>query len=388
MAIPLSYNLRNLIERKTTTVMTALGIGLSVAVMLGILGMLAGLNSMFQATGHPLHLLLLRKGSNAEVTSIITPENLQVVRGKEGILAAQGEPMISHELVTVVNLAIKGRTGTTNVNVRGMPQVGVRMRSESVKLSSGRWFAAGQRELTVGRAAAQTYAQLGSGAQVQIGRAHYTVVGVFDGGQTAFNSEIWGDGNQLGADAGRAGSLSSILIRAADAAAAAGLIRSIAADQRLIVEAMPEIEYYLRQMQSGLLLQYLGIFVAIVMAVGSSFAAMNTMYAAVARRGREIGVLRVLGFSRPSILASFMIESTLLSLVGGALACLATLPFNGFTNRLANQVTFSQVLFEFQVTPAMLAVGMGFAALMGLLGGLLPARLAAGKDPLTALREL
>ena len=390
MAIPLSYNFRNLVERRTTTIMTALGIALTVAVMLGILGMLAGLRASFQATGHPLHLLVLRKGSTAELTSVVTQENLQVIRSKEGVQVENGEPMISQELVTVVNLKIRNSAeeAQANVNVRGLPQAGVHMRAETVKLSSGRWFAAGQRELTVGRGVAQTYEGIDIGKQIQIGRGYWTIVGVFDGGQTAFNGEIWTDGNQLANDVGRPNALSSALLRAADPAAARTLAAAIANDQRLSHEAVPELDYYLRQTESGRPLQYLGIFVAVVMAIGSSFAAMNTMYAAVVRRSREIGVLRVLGFSRPSILLSFMIESFLLSVLGGVVACLITLPFNGVSSRIGNQVTFSQTLFQFRVTPAMLAVGLTFAAIMGLFGGLLPARTAARKDVVNALRDL
>ena len=387
MALPLSYNFRNLLVRKTTTLMTALGIGLTVAVMLGILGLLSGLERSFQATGHPRHLLVLRKGSTAELNSAVSREQFQVLRAKEGIEVENGEPLISHELVTVVSLGLQGQAGETNVTVRGLGSMGVRLRAETVRLIEGRWFAPGQRELTVGRGVVATNG-VAVGRQVQIGRAYWTVVGVFDGGQTAFHGEIWGDGNQLGADAGRTATLSSVLLRAADPVAARTLIDKIANDQQLRHDATPELDYYLRQTESGRPLQVLGVFVAFVMAVGSMFAAMNTMYAAVARRTREIGVLRVLGFSRSSILVSFVVESMLLALAGGALACLAALPFHGLTNRIGNTVTFSQSLFQFRVTPQMIGVAMVFALVMGLLGGLWPARAAARKDPLTALRDL
>ena len=389
MAIPLSYNFRNLLERKTTTMMTALGIGLTVAVMLGILGMLAGLRSSFQATGHPLQLVVLRKGSTAELSSQVSREHFQVLRSKQGIRNDGGEPMISHEAVTVANLRLKGGGGNgANVNVRGMSPMGVRLREETVNLQSGRWFTPGQRELAVGRGVADTYEDAALGSQLQLGRTWWTVVGVFEGGQTAFNGEIWCDGNLLGSDAGRTSVLSSALLRASDPAAASALIHAVSGDQRLNHEATPELEYYLRQTESGRPLQILGVFVAIVMAVGSSFAAMNTMYAAVARRTREIGVLRVLGFSGPSILTSFVIESMLLALLGGVLACLLTLPFNGLAGRMGNSVTFSSSLFQFRVTPEMIAAGLAFALIMGLLGGLLPARAASRKTVLNALRDL
>lgn len=388
MAVPLSYNLRNLLVRKTTTVMTALGIALTVAVMLGIFGMLAGIEQSFQSTGHPLNLLVMRRGAGAELSSMVTPEAFQVMRGKSGIQSDGGQLLASHEMVSVLYLRMRGSGEGANVNLRGLGAAGIRLRGDAVRLAQGRWFEPGRPEVVVGRGAAHTYENCQIGGQIEVDRGSLTVVGVFDGGQTAFNGEIWGDANQLASDTGRAGSLNSALFRAADAAALGTLARQIAEDQRLTHDALPEREYYERQTASGQQLRYLGVFVAIVMAVGSVFAAMNTMYAAVARRGREIGVLRVLGFSRASILLSFVIESLLLALVGGGLACLAVLPLNGLSNRIGNQMTFSQSLFEFRVTPEMLAGGLAFAAIMGVAGGLLPARMAARRDPLAALREL
>lgn len=387
MALPLSYNLRNLLVRKTTTLMTALGIALTVAVLLAIQGMLAGLRASFQATGHPLHLLVLRKGSNAELNSVVTREQFQVLRGKEGIRTENGEQMISHEVVTVAALPLRGQ-GESNVTVRGLSLMGVRMRAEAVKLAEGRWFQPGQRELAVGLGVTRANRDAGLGQYIQIGSTQWTVVGIFDGGQTAYQGEIWGDANQLGADADRAQALSSVLIRAPDRDAARRLAARIQTDQRLVHEAIPEADYYLKQAAEGRLLQALGTFVAVVMAIGSIFAAMNTMYAAVARRSREIGVLRVLGFSRASILFSFVLESVLLALAGGAMACLLILPFHGLSNRLGNMTTFSMSVFQFRVTPSMIAAGLGFAALMGVVGGLWPARMAARKDPLAALRDL
>ena len=387
MALPLTYNLRNLLVRKTTTLMTALGIALTVAVLLAIQGMLAGLRASFQATGHPLHLLVLRKGSNAELNSVVTREQFQVLRGKEGIRTENGEQMISHEVVTVAALPLRGQ-GESNVTVRGLSLMGVRMRAEAVKLAEGRWFQPGQRELAVGLGVTRANRDAGLGQYIQIGSTQWTVVGIFDGGQTAYQGEIWGDANQLGADADRAQALSSVLIRAPDRDAARRLAARIQTDQRLVHEAIPEADYYLKQAAEGRLLQALGTFVAVVMAIGSIFAAMNTMYAAVARRSREIGVLRVLGFSRASILFSFVLESVLLALAGGAMACLLILPFHGLSNRLGNMTTFSMSVFQFRVTPSMIAAGLGFAALMGVVGGLWPARMAARKDPLAALRDL
>jgi putative ABC transport system permease protein len=211
---------------------------------------------------------------------------------------------------------------------------------------------------------------------------------VMDGGQSSVNSEIFGDLNQISSDFNRADGLSSILLRATDAATVPALVNSLNDDRRLGVLAQTEKSYYDAQTSSGALLQYLGIFIAIVMAVGSSFAAMNTMYAAVARRATEIGTLRVLGFSKGSILLSFLLESLLLSILGGLIGCLLVLPLNNITTGIGSFVTFSEIDFNFRVGPEIMLVGIIFALVMGAAGGLFPARMAARKEILVALREI
>jgi len=201
------------------------------------------------------------------------------------------------------------------------------------------------------------------------------------------NSEIIGDRNQISSDFNRPDGLSSILLQATDEAAVPALINSLNDDRRLGVDAQTEKSYYDAQTNSAAPLQYLGLFIAIIMAVGSSFAAMNTMYAAVARRAREIGTLRVLGFARGSIMMSFLLESLLLALVGGLLGCVLVLPLNNITTGVGNFVTFSEIAFNFSVSPYIMGIGIAFALVMGALGGLLPARMAANKEILTALRE-
>jgi putative ABC transport system permease protein len=209
-----------------------------------------------------------------------------------------------------------------------------------------------------------------------------------DAGQSAVNSEIFGDLNQISSDFNRPESLSSVLLRAADSSTVQPLINSLNDDRRLGVDAQTEKSYYEAQTSSGAPLQFLGIFISIIMAVGSSFAAMNTMYAAVSRRAREIGTLRVLGFSRGSILFCFFLESLLLSIVGGLVGCVLVLPLNNITTGIGSFVTFSEIAFNFHVSLAIMLTGLIFALLMGALGGLLPARMAARKEILTALREI
>ncbi len=388
MAIPIYYNLRNLRVRKTTTLMTALGIALTVSVLLGISALVSGLRSALEVTGHPLDLIVMRQGANAELVSVVPDDKFQVVKYMEGVAQLDGEPMVSHEVLSVVSLAMRGDPSqTANVNIRGLSPMGIKMR-EGVRLQSGRWYEEGKREVVVGRGLHALRENTSIGDKIEFGRGAWEVVGVFDAGKSAFNSEVWGPGNLVTSDLGRGSTRSSILVRAQDEVAAQALINKMSGDQRLLLEAEPEREYYAEQMSSAAPVQALGIFVSAIMAIGSSFAAMNTMYTAVARRAREVGVLRVLGFSRGSILLSFLIESLLLSLVGGLIGVLLVLPLNGLQGRIGNFVTFSETTFEFAVTPAIMAAGIAFAALMGVLGGILPARLAARQNILTSLRDL
>jgi putative ABC transport system permease protein len=386
MAIPLAYNLRNLVVRKTTTVMTALGIALTVAVLLSVLALVSGLRTAFRSSGSPRQILVMRKGANAELSSGVTREMFQDLKSMDGIARLNNEPMASLEIVTVINLPSVDKPEGMNVTVRGLLPLGVKMRDE-LKLQDGRWFNPGQREVVVGKSIAKRYPDARMGKKLRFGRGEWEVVGVMDGGQSAVNSEIFGDLNQISSDFNRLDGLSSILIRATDTAAVPALINSLNDDRRLNVVAITEKAYYESQTNTAAPLQYLGIFISIIMAVGSSFAGMNTMYAAVARRAREIGTLRVLGFSRGGILFSFFLESLLLSIFGGLIGCLLVLPLNNVTTGVGSFVTFSEIAFNFRVTPEIMLTGILFALFMGAVGGLFPARMAAKKEILTALRE-
>jgi putative ABC transport system permease protein len=387
MAIPVTYNLRNLVVRKTTTLMTALGIALTVAVLLAMMALLTGLRATLSSSGDPLQIIVMRKGSETELVSNFTREQFQDLKFKAGIARGQnGDPLASLEIVTVINLASVEHPEGSNVTVRGLLPIGLEMRP-GLKLSSGRWFNAGKRELVVGKSIAQRYPGAALGKRITFSRGDWEVVGVMDAGQSAQNSEIFGDLNQVSADLDRTEVPSSALVRAPDAVTAAALLKSINDDQRLNMNAVSEKEYYALQTQSAAPIEYLGIFVCIVMAIGSSFAAMNTMYAAVARRSREIGTLRVLGFSRGSILVSFFIESVLLAGLGGVLGCLLVFPLNGVTTGIGS-TTFSELAFSFRVTPQIMLAGIVFASLLGAFGGLFPASSAARKEILVALREV
>jgi putative ABC transport system permease protein len=387
MAIPISYNIRNLIVRKATTLMTAAGIAMTVAVLLAIMGLVSGLKTAFEGTGDPQRVLVMRKGGNAELTSLLTQQQFQIVKSFPGIaVGSDGQPLASLEVVTIVNLPTVAHPEGENVTLRGLSMRGVQMRK--LKLAAGRWFQPGQREIVVGKSIADRYPTAQIGKQLRFGKGLWTVVGIMDAGTSAVNSEIFGDGNQVASDFNRADTYSSALLRATDEVTAAALPKSLESDRRLNLTVMSEKAYYDLQTVSSKPIQFLGIFVCIIMAVGSCFAAMNTMYAAVARRATEVGTLRVLGFSRGSILLSFLMESLLLSLIGGVIACIVVLPLNNVTTGLGNFITFSETSFNFRIGPDIMAIGIVFAVILGAVGGLLPARQAAKKEILTALREV
>ena len=388
MAVPLAYNLRNLRERKTQTLMTALGLALTVAVLLSVMALIGGLRETFRASGDPLNVLVLRKGATTELASNFDRSVFNDLKFKPGIAHDQaGQPVASLELVTVINLESLEHPDGMNVNFRGITPVGVRMR-KGLAIERGRWFRPGFREVVVGSSVAMRYPQVGLGGKVHLGRGDWEVVGIMRAGESSINSEIYCDLNQVAADENRSEILSSALLQASDPVGRAALIRDLTDDQRLNVDAIGETEYYQQQTRSAAPVQFVGLFVAALMAIGSSFAAMNTMYAAVSHRSREIGTLRVLGFSRGEILLSFLFESLVLASLGGVLGCLLVLPLNNFSSGIGSFTTFSETTFQFRVTPAILGTGMLFAGFMGALGGFFPASNAARKEILVALRSV
>jgi putative ABC transport system permease protein len=389
MAIPISYNIRNLRLRKGLTVMTALGIALTVTTAVFIMALLAGLNRAFVSTGDPLNVLVLRKGSQAELSGGFDASLFPTLKTLPGVAKdSHGEPMASGEWVVAIVLPRKDGTGEVNVVVRGMMQDGLEMRElgNRVKLVGGRWFTPGQREVVVSESIHKRFAHANVGDTMQFGKGPWTVVGIFDAGGSAYESEVWGDVNQMASDFDRQGGFSSAYLRATDPVAADALKHRVTDDQRLRLEGALETEYYAKQTSSGAPIKFVGILVAIIMAIGSSFAAMNTMYAAVAYRGREIATLRVIGFSRPAILTSFVLESLMLSLLGALIGIVLMLPFNGMTTGTSNQVTFSEVVFSLRMTPTVIVAAIIFGMVMGLFGGMAPAWHAARQNILNALR--
>jgi putative ABC transport system permease protein len=389
MPIPLSYNLRNLAVRKTTTAMTALGIALTVAVLCAVLSLVEGLRVALTASGNEMNLLLIRKGGSTELSSVVPRSDfLEVILNRPGIARdAADQPLASLELVSIVNLPSTEAPDGMNLNVRGLSPAGLAIREET-RLVRGRWFQEGRREVVVGSAVVSRYPAAQIGNKIHFGRGDWEITGVFDSAYPARNSEIWGDLYQVRSDLNRYDACSSVLLRAADPIALRALASEFLVEQRLQLDVMTEPEYFAKQTSSGDVIRYLGTFVAIIMAVGSCFAAMNTMYAAVARRSREIGTLRVLGFSKASILSSFILESVLLSLLGGVLGVLLVLPLNGLTTGVGSMSTFAETSFALRITPKVVFSGMTFALLMGVLGGFLPAFTAARKQILDALKQI
>jgi putative ABC transport system permease protein len=298
---------------------------------------------------------------------------------------SKGEPIASGEWVVVAVLPRNNRTGDVNVSVRGIMQEGLTLRPKA-KLVEGRWFTPGQREVVVGTSIHDRFSGTQLGDTLDFAKGQWKVVGVFNSGGTAYDSEIWGDLNQIAADFDRVGGLGSAYLRATDAVAADALKNRVSDDQRLKLEGHLETEYYEKQTSSGGAIKYIGFVVAIIMAIGSSFAAMNTMYAAVAYRSREIATLRVIGFSRPSILTSFVLEALLLSLLGALVGIALMVPFNGMSTGVGNQVTFSETVFSLQMTWKVVIYAIAFGLVMGLIGGFAPAWQAARQEILAALR--
>ncbi len=394
MAIPISYNIRNLRLRKGLTIMTALGIALTVTTAIFLMALVAGLNKAFVSSGNPLNVLVLRKGSEAELSGGFDASLYPTLKTLPGIAKdSHGEPMTSGEWVVVIILPRKDGTGEVNVTVRGMMPDGLEMRQlpgpgkyPGVKLVSGEWFHTGQREVVVSKSIQSRFAHANIGDTMEFGKGSWKVVGVFDAGGSAYESEVWGDVNQMASDFDRQGGFASAYLRATDPISAEALKNRVSDDQRLKLEGMLETDYYAKQTSSGAPIKVIGIVVGFIMAIGSIFAAMNTMYAAVAYRGREIATLRVIGFSRPSILTSFVLESLLLALLGAGVGILLMLPFNGMQTGTSNAVTFSEVVFALQITPQVAGFAILFAVIMGFVGGLAPAWHAARQNILSALR--
>lgn len=388
MAIPISYNIRNMILRRGLTIMTALGIGLTVTTAVFLMMLLAGLKKAFVSSGDPLNVLVVRKGSSSELVGGFGKDKLPILKTLPGIaLDSHGQPMVSGEWVVLVALPRKNGSGNVNVTLRGMEQDGIELRAKHARLLDGRWFQPGQAEVVVSKSVQGRYSHTNVGDIIDFGKGPWKVVGTFDGGGSAYDSEIWTDVNQVANQFNRQNAIGNVYLRATDPLAADALKHRVSDDQQLQLEGALETEYWDKQTSSGGGIKAMGWIVGFTMAIGSIFAAANTMYAAVAYRSREIATLRVIGFRRGSILTSFVFESVLLALLGAIVGIVLMLPFNGMSTSTSNQATFSEVVFTMQLTLPVIGWAVVFAVVMGLIGGVAPAYGAARRDILAALRD-
>lgn len=389
MAIPLGYTLHSLRARWMSTIVAVLGIAGTVGVFVAMLALARGFEATLVASGSPQNALIRRAGATSEMDSLVQLEQVRVVEDAPGVARGSHGPLASREVVVIAALPLK-RTGTdANVQVRGVSAKVLSVR-DSVRVIAGRFFQPGLNELVVGKNVAASYAGFELGSATRFGGAAWTVVGVFDARNSAFDSEVWCDGSVLNQVYQRPRNLfQSVTVRLGSPAALASLKDALLADPRLTVQVDREIEYYAKQSkQLTTLILVLGTMVAAVMGVGAIFGALNTMYSAVAERSREIATLRALGFGVGSVVAAFVVEALCLALVGGLLGCAAVLPLNGLTTGTMNWQTFSHLAFAFSVTPSLLLAGLGFALVMGLIGGVPPALRAARQPVAAALREL
>jgi putative ABC transport system permease protein len=387
MALPLKYNVRNVLIRWRATLATILGIALVVAVYILVLSLAAGLEKSRSNTGDPRNVMIVRKGSTAESSSIVTREQYKLIQyWSEIVRDAEGQPLVTADVIVLLSLPRRDHSGEANVLLRGLLPQGRFLRPQ-VGLVAGRWFRPGHREVVVSRRLAERFANFHVGGQFKTAGQTLSVVGWFEGQNTAFDSEVWCDANEARELFDRE-FFSSLLARVSSEGAARAISTRLEGDKRLPLRALPETEYYSAQTLSALPIKILGNLLATAMSVGAVFAAMNTMYASVGARTREIGTLRILGYRRRAILFSFLLEGALLALIGGMLGCLFSLPMNGYATGAFNFETFSEVVFYFRITPALIARGLIFSLLVGMIGSFLPAIRASRLPVISALKAV
>lgn len=388
MGLIASYNLRSMTVRKGTAAMTAGGIAMVVAVFVMTLSIAQGFRATLVASGSPQNAIVLRKGATAESLSAVARTDVplveslpQVARGRDG------RPLASPELVVVIAVPRQTDDQLANVPVRGVGSRAFEVR-ETLTFQEGRPFTPGTREINVGRLAVGRFKGLALGSDVSFGAATWRVVGVFTADDASFESEVWGDIDLMAPAFQRTG-YQSITVKLVDPAVFDAFKAAVEGDPRLYLQPQRERDYYAAQsVAMTTLIRVFGSFVTLILSIGAVFGAMNTMYAAVAYRTREIGTLRALGFTRSRIVLAFVAESTALAVAGGLVGCVLALPVHGMSTGTTNFSSFSEVAFKFRITPQLLAGGLAFAALMGVAGGLLPAIRAARIPVARALREI
>lgn len=385
--IPLKYTIRSLSVRWVTTLLTILAIGVVVFASVLTFGMIDGIEHALSSSGDETDLIIMRQGSNDEMSSTLASTSARELMNLPGISTnANGEPLASREFVTILIKSKRNSDRTANVIIRGLDTVGRELRPD-FKIVEGRDIEPGVNELITSRRMADRFEGLGMGEKLEINNTEFTVVGLFEAGGSASESEVWTDLRDLTSAQRFEGAVSVINMRVSDDTAREEIITRVREDEQFKLKAITEAEYFENQKSSSIAIKAVAYLIAIFLTVGAMFAAANTMYSAVSSRGREIGTLRAVGFSRRTILASFMMEAVLLCLLGGLLGCLATLPLNGISGGTQNNATFSEITFSFRFGAKVLLQGMILALLMGLVGGLFPAIRAIRLQITDALRQ-
>ena len=390
MAIPLSYNVRSVLGRWPAALVAVVGIGGTVGVFVAMLAMASGFQATLVSSGSPENALVRRAGADSEMSSVVTLEQVRVIADAPGVArSGQGAALVSPEVVAIGAFPLVSSGTDANVQVRGISSLALDVRP-SVRVREGRFLQPGLAEMVVGRNAATMYAGLTLGSTVDFGGRSWSVVGIFDAGGSAFDSEIWCDAVILNQTFRRPDNIfQSVTVRLTSAGMLQPFADALTADPRLTVQVERERAYYARQAQVvTTMIRVMGFLVALVMGIGAVFGALNTMYSAVAARTREVATLRAIGFSGGAVVVSFLLEALVIAGVGGVLGCLAVLPVNGYTTGTLNWQTFSHLAFAFRIAPAHLVAGLVFALMMGMMGGLPPALRAARLPVASALREL
>jgi len=388
--VPVSYNFRSIRARWTSTIVAILGIAGTVGVFVAMLSLARGFRATLVASGSPGNALVMRAGSTSEMMGGITLDSIKVLQDAPGVARdASGAPILTQDVVGVIPVPLITTGTDANVQVRGVSPNVLQVR-KFVKITQGRIFQSGLNELVVGKNAAKTYQGLTVGNKIDFAGGHWQVVGVFDAGGSAFDSEIWCDSEIFNQVLQRPANIfQSATVHLASPSTFQEFKDAVMKDPRMNVDVYREIDYYAKQSTTMTkLITVLGGLVAAIMAIGAVFGALNTMYSAVAERGREIATMRALGFSTSNVILSFLFEALLISFLGGIIGCLAVLPLNGLTTSTMNFQTFSNVAFAFKITFDLLVMGVLFALVMGVLGGMLPAIRAAIQPVSVALREL
>jgi ABC-type antimicrobial peptide transport system permease subunit len=374
--------------RKGTAAMTAMGIAMVVAVFVMTLSIAQGFRSTLVASGQPDNVIVMRKAATSENVSAVLKTQLPMLESMPQVArGSDGRPLVSPELVVIIALPRVTDNNPANVPVRGVGPKGFDVRN-TLKFVEGRRFAPGTREINVGQQASNRFKGVKLDDDVKFSGASWKVVGIFTADDASFESELWGDVDLM-MPAFQRNEYQSATLKLSDPSAFESLEATMGADPRLDLKPQREREYYEGQSATtSTLIRIFATFVTTILSIGAVFGAMNTMYAAVAYRTREIGTLRALGFSRGRIVTAFLAESVALALIGGVIGCVLALPVHGLSSGAMNMASFSELAFKFRITPALLAGGMIFSALMGAVGGLLPALRAARIPVARALREI